>query len=225
MQILLWSKESDGGRQTALGLGNLRRHSQLRLLFPPHWERRIQRLGHPAPEGFVSIVCSREQAVSPAWRFPLCICWALILQRPLPWGGNCSQTGQTAPTYFRWVLRRRQILQASKLPHQQIVWQAPSLTSCQRNANVREVGGCGGVLSYVEVPNFCTISRNSSSTTPFLSPSPSGRDQPALCHLHCPPVPVLPLCNHSAGASAPQQMHMQSSSCDGGKIGHSPILS
>lgn len=76
--------------------------------------------------------------------------------------------------------------------------------------------GREGVLPYVEVPNFCVIFRNSSSTAPFLSPSPSGADQPAFCHLRCPPVPVLPSCNHSAGVSAPQQVHMQSSSRDGG---------
>ena len=82
----------------------------------------------------------------------------------------------------------------------------------------------GGVFSHMwRCPTSALYS--GSPTAPFLSPSPSGPDQPALSHLHCPPVPVLPSCNHSAGASAPQQVHMQSSSCDGGKMGRSPILS
>lgn len=86
--------------------------------------------------------------------------------------------------------------------------------SCQRNAGVREVERCsllhGGArpLGYVQ-ERLCCCS--------FPFPEPLRHRSVCSSPPSLPPVPVLPSGNHSAGVSAPQQVGMQSSSCDGVK--------
>lgn len=103
-------------------------------------------------------------------------------------GKELPATRAEAPTSPRWVLHRRQISQLAKLHVSKSSDGAfpdvlPKKCPCE--------GRAGGVLTSVEVPNFCTLFQTSSSPAPSLSPSPSGPDQAVLCHLGCPPSSCL----------------------------------
>lgn len=90
---------------------------------------------------------------------------------------------------------------------------------CQRKGSV---GGCSVICGGAQLLHYIQ-----EQLTYHAFPFPQPLRPRPTCSLpsSLPPIPVLPSCNHRAGAAAPQQVHMQSSSCDGGEIGPSPILS